>query len=71
MASPKSCFAGLQIRSGRYLGNIVKEDRPGISPEVLLFPPVFLDDYFREKFLGLDRVGQKIPVDPGKFLKMT
>ena len=55
-------------RPNSYKGNktpwdIVKEDRPGISPEVLLFPPVFLDDYFREKFLGIDRVGQKIPVD--------
>jgi len=55
-------------RPNSYKGNktpwaIVKEDRLGISPEVLLFPPVFLDDYFREKFLDIDRVGQKIPVD--------
>ena len=47
--------------------DIVKEDRHGISPEVLLFPPVFLDDYFREKFLALNQVGRKIPVDPANF----
>ena len=54
---------GQTIKEIRLPGISLKRDRPGISPEVLLFPPVFLDDYFREKFLGIDRVGQKIPVD--------
>jgi len=55
-------------KKGKTPWQIVKEERPGISPEVLLLPPVILDDIFRPPFrfqIKDDRVGHNVPVDPG------
>jgi len=53
-------------KGGRSPWEIVKEDRPGISPWVLKLPPVFLDQEFNRSYL-LDQnqqVGHHVPVDP-------
>ncbi len=47
-------------KGGKTPWEIIKEDRPHISPEVLLFPIVDIDALFRVKF-SIPQRGQIIP----------
>ena len=53
-------------KGGRTPWEILKEERPWISPEVLKLPPVFLDEELKRSYLPdlNHRVGQHVPVDP-------
>jgi hypothetical protein len=52
---------------------IINEERPWISPEVLKLPPVFLDEEFKKSYLPYcnHRMGQHLPVDPGNSKNFT
>ncbi len=43
---------------------IIEADRPGLSPEVLLLPPIMLDETLRQPYRLEPGVGQYVPVDP-------
>lgn len=58
-------------KAGRTPWEIVEQERPRVSPEVLNLSPVFLDEEFKKSNLPdfKQRVGQYLPVDPdpGRF----
>lgn len=53
-------------KGGRTPWEIINEERPWISPEVLKLSPVFLDEEFKKSYLPdfNHRVGHHVPVDP-------
>jgi hypothetical protein len=53
-------------KGGKTPWEIVMEERPWISPEVLKLPPVFLDEEFKKSYLPdfNYKVGHYVPVDP-------
>ena len=65
------------VRPNSYKGGqtpwkIIEKERPGISPEILLLPPIILDDYLRGSYTSSTcQVGQHVPAAPGKKIKMT
>ena len=58
------------VRPNSYKGDrtpwqIIQEERPDLSPEVLLIPPLMLDAEFRAPGLYKDpQVGQYLPIYP-------
>ncbi len=55
-----------RYKGGRTPWEIVKEDRPKISPEVLNLPPVFLNEEFKKHYLPQrnSRAGHHVPATP-------